>query len=85
MIKLVYFGRVRSELGVDSEAVPVPAGGEIALAALIAELAARGGAYGQVFGGGQPVLMAINQEMANADMAAYAGDEVAFFPPVTGG
>lgn len=30
-------------------------------------------------------LVAINQEYARPDSAVKAGDEVAFFPPVTGG
>jgi molybdopterin synthase sulfur carrier subunit len=30
-------------------------------------------------------LMAINQEYATPDSPVKAGDEVAFFPPVTGG
>ena len=29
--------------------------------------------------------MALNQEMCQGDAALKAGDEVAFFPPVTGG
>ncbi|MDX1705903.1 molybdopterin converting factor subunit 1 [Pseudidiomarina sp.] len=31
------------------------------------------------------VLCAVNQQLAAADMPLQAGDEVAFFPPVTGG
>lgn len=31
------------------------------------------------------ILMAINQEYAGVDAPVQAGDEVAFFPPVTGG
>lgn len=30
-------------------------------------------------------LCAVNQSQANADFAVSSGDEVAFFPPVTGG
>ena len=33
----------------------------------------------------QQVLYSINQEYATADSLVKAGDEVAFFPPVTGG
>ncbi|MHB8453437.1 MAG: MoaD/ThiS family protein [Acidiferrobacterales bacterium] len=31
------------------------------------------------------ILVAINQEYASLDHAVHGGDEVAFFPPVTGG
>jgi molybdopterin synthase sulfur carrier subunit len=38
-----------------------------------------------VFADGQRVLAAVNQEMASDGQALQAGDEVGFFPPVTGG
>lgn len=33
----------------------------------------------------QPIVVAINQEFAQSDQLVSGGDEVAFFPPVTGG
>ena len=34
---------------------------------------------------GKPVRIAVNQDMADADTPVKTGDEVAYFPPVTGG
>jgi molybdopterin converting factor subunit 1 len=33
----------------------------------------------------QPIIVAINQEIAQPEQLVSVGDEVAFFPPVTGG
>ena len=42
-------------------------------------------ALGAAFGTAAPVRCAVNQEFATPDAAIAAGDEIAFFPPVTGG
>jgi molybdopterin synthase sulfur carrier subunit len=48
-------------------------------------LSARGGTWAEVFGRDQGVLVAVNQVLARPEAAIADGDEVAFFPPVTGG
>jgi molybdopterin synthase sulfur carrier subunit len=45
----------------------------------------RGGAYSKAFGGKALVRAAVNQDMVQPSARIKAGDEVAFFPPVTGG
>lgn len=83
MIKLLYFASLREALGVGSEALELPAGvGSVG--ALRAHLAARGGSW-QVFETSKSLRAAVNQAMAGAEARIAAGDEVAFFPPVTGG
>lgn len=82
MIQILYFASLRERLGCAEEVLQeVPA----TLAALRAQLAARGGAWGEVFADESRVLAAVNQEMAAAGQTLQAGDEVGFFPPVTGG
>lgn len=82
MIQILYFASLRERLGCAEEVLQeVPA----TLAALRAQLAARGGAWGEVFADESRVLAAVNQEMAAAGQTLHAGDEVGFFPPVTGG
>lgn len=82
MIRVLYFARLRELLGVASEELE----GELAtLGAIIALLSARGGVWEEAFGDGQQVLTAVNREMADRDTAVGDGDEVAFFPPITGG
>ena len=82
MIRVLYFASLRERLGCAQETVR---GNPATLADLRAQLAARGADWGEVFGDGQRVLAAINQEMAVADQPLQSGDEVGFFPPVTGG
>jgi len=82
MIRVLYFASLRERLGCTDETLQAnPA----TLAGLRADLAARGGAWAEVFATEQRVLAAINQEMAAVDQPLREGDEVGFFPPVTGG
>ena len=82
MIRILYFASLRERLGSADEALQAH---PQTLADLRAQLAARGGVWGEVFADGQRVLAAVNQEMATDGQALQAGDEVGFFPPVTGG
>ncbi|MCH8176806.1 MAG: MoaD/ThiS family protein, partial [Proteobacteria bacterium] len=52
---------------------------------LIQRLSERGEPWASEFSGDSKFLVAINQEMCVRDTAVNDGDEVAFFPPVTGG
>ncbi len=84
MIKVLFFARLREQL--DSEMLQLEAGAELPnIAAIIELLGQRGGVWADIFGSNQTVLMALNQEMATPDTPVKDGDEVAFFPPVTGG
>ena len=83
MIKLLYFASLRETLGVGSESLELPAEVD-SVGALRAHLAARGDAWA-VFATSKSMRAAVNQVMVSADAAVSAGDEVAFFPPVTGG
>ena len=84
MIRVLYFARLREQLGSASD--DLEAGPDTATPAAIRErLRQRGGVWEEVFGGDQPVLVSVNQEVADADAPVVDGDEVAFFPPVTGG
>ena len=79
-----FFASVKEQLGKDAEEVEVPAGiGTVA--ALRAHLMNRGGDWQTVFAERKLVRAAVNQQMAQPGAAIKAGDEVAFFPPVTGG
>ncbi|MBV1790310.1 molybdopterin converting factor subunit 1 [Marinobacterium sp. D7] len=83
-MRLVYFASVREQLGIDSETLTLPAGvGTVEQ--LIAWLAAeRGGPWAATLRD-QRLLCAVNQEMTTLQTALNDSDEVAFFPPVTGG
>jgi len=84
MIRLVYFARLREDLGTAGESLDLPSG-VATVDALRAHLVARGGAWATALAPGRAVRIAVNHEMAEAATQVKAGDEVAFFPPVTGG
>jgi molybdopterin synthase sulfur carrier subunit len=82
MIKVLYFARLRESLGLAGEELDLPQ--KATVAELMTQLAARGGAWQQEFTSGR-VRAAINQTLASQDAVINSDDEVAFFPPVTGG
>jgi molybdopterin synthase sulfur carrier subunit len=84
MLKLLYFARLREDLGTGAEELALPAG-VTNVAGLRAHLVARGGAWAAVLANGKALRVAVNQEMAEPSTPLKTGDEVAFFPPVTGG
>ncbi|GAB2841651.1 molybdopterin converting factor subunit 1 [Pseudoduganella ginsengisoli] len=83
-LTLRFFASVREALGTPSDTVELP--DSIATVADVrAALVARGGAWAAALGEGRTLRMACNQTMCKPDAAVKEGDEVAFFPPVTGG
>jgi len=79
-VQVQYFARYREVLGLDSERVE---GDFSTMDALRQQLLARGDAW-QVLGE-QNLMCARNQELCQLDEPLVDGDEVAFFPTVTGG
>ena len=82
MIEVLYFARYREALDCEGERLPWSAELD-SLEALRAQLLARGGAW-QVLAE-QSLMCARNQELCSLAEPLADGDEVAFFPPVTGG
>jgi molybdopterin synthase sulfur carrier subunit len=83
-VKVLYFAALREQLGTASEEIELPAG-VATVAALRSHLRGRRGAWELALADGKLVRTAVNQDMAPPTAALKAGDEVAFFPPVTGG
>jgi molybdopterin synthase sulfur carrier subunit len=84
VITVLYFARLREALDRDREQLVLPADVK-SVGALRDLLRARGGAWERELAAVKPVRVAVNQSMAGMDQAISAGDEIAFFPPVTGG
>jgi len=84
MITVLYFARLRESLGTGLEQLAV-SNTIRNVDGLRAHLAARGGVWAQEFASGKKVRAAVNQTVAQGDEGIADGDEVAFFPPVTGG
>ncbi len=83
-IRLLYFAWLRERIGLGEEEVTLPPEAAT-VGALVAWLRARGPGYDAAFGTTAPVRCAVNQDFAAPDAPVRPGDEVAFFPPVTGG
>ncbi|SOD94923.1 molybdopterin converting factor subunit 1 [Caenispirillum bisanense] len=84
MITVLYFAWLRDGVGTGREDIDPPPSVET-VADLIAWLAARSDKHAQAFGDTTRLRCAVNQDYATLQTAVKAGDEVAFFPPVTGG
>jgi sulfur-carrier protein len=81
---LLYFAWVRQKVGRSEERFDLPA--SIAtVGGLAAHLCARGGGYAEAFADFSRLRAAVNREHVAFDAPVAADDEVAFFPPVTGG
>ena len=83
-LKILYFAWLRERIGRAEEALILPPG-VTTVAGLVDVLVARGGGYAAAFQTRRTVRCAVNQEFADPLATLHPGDEVAFFPPVTGG
>lgn len=85
MITILYFARFREKLGLDRETLDVTSTHPLTVQAVLDQLVARGGIWQELLDCDRGVLVAVNQEMASRDTQVINGDELAVFPPVTGG
>ena len=83
-LRVLYFARLRERLGRSEETLLLPAG-VATVADLTAGLRARDSAGAAAFADAATVRAAVNQAFAPPSTPVADGDEVAFFPPVTGG
>jgi molybdopterin synthase sulfur carrier subunit len=84
VVTLLYFAGLRETLGCSRENVALPVG-ESTVSMLIADLRNRDPKWSDAFGPDKRFRVAVNQHMADLSTPIKAGDEIAFFPPVTGG
>jgi molybdopterin synthase sulfur carrier subunit len=83
-VKLLYFAWVRERIGLAEEAVTPPADVRD-VASLLTWLKARGDNYAAALERPAAIRVAVNQAHARAEDPVGPDDEVALFPPVTGG
>ena len=84
MIHVLFFGRVREELDCGSLEIPLEPG-NASLDSLQRHLCDQGGEKWLAVLGQDNIVRAVNQAVVEGDTDLADGDEVAFFPPVTGG
>ena len=83
-VKVLYFASVRETLGRATEEIELPADVST-IAGLRSHLRSRGGAWAEALAENKLLRTAVNQDMMQAGASIKAVDEIAFFPPVTGG
>jgi sulfur-carrier protein len=83
MVKILFFAQIRELLGTSSLELAIESD-SITAEALRAQLASTDEKWAKVMASDK-LLVAINQTMSTWDASIADGDEVAFFPPVTGG
>ena len=83
-VKILFFANLREKVGTNVEVVDLPDSAST-VAGLRLHLMKRGGAWQSALSDMKVVRVAVNQDMAAAGAPLNPGDEVAFFPPVTGG
>ncbi len=83
-VTILYFAWLREQLGRSREVIELPS--EVrTVGALADHLRSRGPAYAKALCNTTVLRYAVNQEFASAAQPVAPGDEVALFPPVTGG
>jgi molybdopterin converting factor subunit 1 len=83
-VKVLYFAWLRQRIGVETEDVSPPASVKT-VAQLVAWLAERSAKHREALKDPSVVRVAVNQEYARPNDPVGRDDEVALFPPVTGG
>ncbi len=83
MVRVLYFASLREAFGRDREEVALPQPATVA--ALVDMLRMRGGVWAEQLSAEQRWRVAVNHDMSPLDQSIAEGDEVAIFPPVTGG
>ena len=83
-IRLLYFARLREDMGMTGE-IFEPQAPVADVKGLRELLIARGTPWSVAFAPGKAVRASVNQDIARDQTPVKAGDEIAFFPPVTGG
>lgn len=81
MITILFFAQVRELVGISTLSLPAQ---YLTVEELRKSLCERGDRWALALEPGK-LLTAVNQSLVAAEHPLQAGDEVAFFPPVTGG
>lgn len=84
MLQIHYFASVREAVGRDREQIELP--GDVATVAdLVRHLRKADAGFERMISEQEQVLVAVNHAVAGDEGAIADGDEVAFFPPMSGG
>ena len=83
-MKILYFGWVKSKIGIGGETIDLPPDVKI-VSDLITFLCSRGPSHESALGNISQIRVAVDQEIGTVDSPISKAEEVALFPPMTGG
>jgi sulfur-carrier protein len=83
MLKLCYFASVREQVGKTEENITLPA--EITTVGELSMFLADRGEAWKILADSKSVLIAVNQQVSSREQVLLGSEEIAFFPPMTGG
>ncbi|MBO1324077.1 molybdopterin converting factor subunit 1 [Acetobacter sp. TBRC 12305] len=83
-VTILYFAALREQIGRESQVATLPAGG-MTVTALLAQLGQQDPRVAGAFAAEPRLRVAINQTLGGLEQIVRPGDEVAVFPPMTGG
>jgi sulfur-carrier protein len=83
MLKLCYFASVREQVGKTEENITLPA--EITTVGELSMFLANRGEAWKILADSKSVLIAVNQQVSSREQVLLGSEEIAFFPPMTGG
>jgi molybdopterin synthase sulfur carrier subunit len=81
-VRVLYFASLRENLGLADESINEAV---LNVSELLDLLAERGQLWDEQLRQNMRLQIAVNQSLAKRNTSLSANDEVAFFPPVTGG
>jgi molybdopterin converting factor subunit 1 len=84
-VRVVYLARLREAFGFSGETIEAAGGETPTVDTIVAALHARGGVWATELAAGRAVRFAVNHRLATREHPLSDGDELAVFPPVTGG
>ena len=85
MIKVVFFARLRELIGIDEVNIELISGQSYSVEMVMNIITQQHSEFRKYFENGNKVMVAVNQETSDMNRKLHSGDELAFFPPVTGG
>lgn len=80
-VRVLYFASLKEKIGIAGESVDLPA--DVATVGALRDWLVGQGC--EALATAKNLRCAVNQDMARLDAGIEDGDEIAFFPPVTGG
>lgn len=83
MLKLFYFASIREQLGITEETLSMPA--QVSTVGELSALLSSRGEQWKILADEKSVLVAVDQQISSRQQRLSGSEEVAFFPPMTGG